>query len=199
MRQRTPESWAVTRSSSYVFQFFEEHLVRLLFASPGGSFTFSICWVCFLLPQHQPAQNSQKIETANGFSSFSINKEIQVYLSWSMGLGEMTQLQMPMLEKQLDREGTKPTNNCWYQSFWLEGQTPVVGNSGSYPSGAVFIHGKISPQPGAKYQEPNQHRWEGKAELGLGKQHLDLEVHWRHWVPHLKFDEEIWFGKCKSK
>ncbi|VCX10539.1 unnamed protein product [Gulo gulo] len=39
MRQPTLESWSVTRSSSHVFQFFEEHLVMLLFASPGGGFT----------------------------------------------------------------------------------------------------------------------------------------------------------------
>ena len=38
MRQPTLESWLVTRSSCHVFQFFEEHLVMLLFASPGGSF-----------------------------------------------------------------------------------------------------------------------------------------------------------------
>lgn len=48
MRQPTLESWSVTRSSSHVFQFFEEHLVMLLFASPGGSFAV---WLVFsMLP-----------------------------------------------------------------------------------------------------------------------------------------------------
>lgn len=60
----------------------------LLFALPGGSFLFGICCMCFPLPQHQPALCPGTVnDFADASSSFSINKEIQVGLSWSTGIG----------------------------------------------------------------------------------------------------------------
>ena len=95
---------------------------------------------------------------------------------------------MPILEKQLDREETMPMGNYYYWSFLSEGESLAAGSSACYSSEDMFIHmarSGLRPGSGSQvvdrhtYEEPHQQEWERRAELGFGKQPLDLEILWR--------------------